>query len=144
MNITKWRALFFTTINSVYYSDTCWINVHHLPKGDFPVLQQLKDFTTLEVLLLAWLIITRNSTDLSGNEQTFPFLMEVFDKLVFTPDEFESALALLLQNGWIQSFVDASRTIYYKADFLRLLQEGLLTSCWDLDELGLYKNMSNN
>ncbi|MEI6947531.1 hypothetical protein V9K67_10085 [Paraflavisolibacter sp. H34] len=144
MNITKWRALFFTTINSVYYSDTSWINVHDLPKGDFPVLHLLEDLSTLEVLLLAWLIITRNDNELGGSEQTFSFLVDVFDKLVFTPDEFEASLGLLMQNGWVQSFVDASRAIYYKADFLRLQGAGLLTSLWDLGELGLYKNLSSN
>jgi hypothetical protein len=127
MSIAQWRSLFFFTTRAVCPSKKAYLHVFEASERQFPALQQLRGFTTLEVLLLAWLIFYKKGMDFWQEEfRTESNLKEVMGDITSSATEFSEALATLTKKGWLTASVHTKGVLFYRPNRTRLLIDGLL------------------
>lgn len=142
MNGHLWRSLYLTTHNPVFEGYQTTVDLSVFSEAKYPALQRLKaECTTLEVLLLAQLILSAENECLEGQFCSELELQEYFENYKCTPADVLNSILNLEKKQWVESFIEQSDdSLHFKANLAQLIKEGLYTdNPWrHLFRLGLY------
>ena len=137
----NWISLFERAFNSIFFHGKSNVDHSDFSHKEFPALKRLTCLSTLEVLLLSYLIWIYEEKDFFDSDFDFSFFVELFENFDCTTEDISHSLFNLCEKSWVKMAVsENAQTISFSANINCLTKDRLyIPNSWShLSNLGLY------
>lgn len=144
MTIAIWKRFFLHIFQSTYCFNTPPYRKFRRNKSTYPGIQKFDEFSHLELLMLAFFIITgRRWLDRTMLMKDVN-IITIFEKYGATPAEIEEVLNKYYRNKWIHKKVKGHFNYYY-ANINQLTAQEIFKNKWHYARrLGVYRHLNLN
>ena len=133
MTSTLWNHFFQTTMRPVYYEGQPYVDLQLVSRAEYPALDKLAGYSTLEILVLGWLISWRTGQE--DDRDTWMAdteIVDIFANYDCSPHDINHAISTLYQKGLVvYGGASDDGAIEVRANIFSVWQHGLLETPFD-------------